>query len=208
MNNLNKKLVIFDFDGVLVNTLDFSFAIHKELNKDLTWERFKDFSNGNFHDGIGNALKNDSYIIPNRWDDHYDKNIVNLTISDVLNNTIKALSPNFILVIVSSSGSNSIEKFLVKEGVREYFSDILGSDVNRSKIVKINSVLEKYKVKQVDVVFITDSLGDILEGNECGVLSVGVTWGIHNQKNLEKGKPIAIIDDPMELLDTIKNVLK
>lgn len=208
MNLINKKLVIFDFDGVLVNTLDFSFAIHKALNKDLTWERFKDFSNGNFHDGIGNALKEGSYVIPTEWDEHYDKNIINLTISDVLNNTVKNLSEDYRLAIVSSSGSNSIEKFLEKEGIREFFNDVWGSDVDRSKIVKINNLLSQYNISPEDTVFITDSLGDILEGNECKVKSIGVTWGIHSEKNLEKGNPVAIIGDPMDLFDTIQNVLK
>ncbi len=208
MNSNIKKLVIFDFDGVLVNTLNFSFAIHKNLNNDLTWEKFQDFSNGNFHDGIGKAMKEESYTIPNNWDELYDSNIKKLTISDVLNNSIKFLSQTNHLVVVSSSGSNSIANFLVKEKVREYFEDILGADVSRSKIVKINYVLEKYKIKPTDAVFITDSLGDILEGNKCGILSIGVTWGTHSRETLSKGNPVAIIDDPRDLVNIIVDVLK
>ncbi|MFZ3015756.1 MAG: HAD hydrolase-like protein, partial [Minisyncoccia bacterium] len=59
-----------------------------------------------------------------------------------------------------------------------------------------------------DVVFITDSLGDILEGNECGVKSIGVTWGLHGRETLKKGNPVAIIDDPRDLEGVINNVLK
>lgn len=204
----DKKLVIFDFDGVLVNTLDFSFAIHKELNKDLTWKKFQDFSNGNFHDGMDKALKEDAYVIPNKWDEYYDNNIINLTISDILNKTVKILSSNYILTIVSSSGSQSIKKFLKKERINKYFSDIFGTDIHKSKIFKINSLLKKYNILPENAVFITDSLGDILEGNECGINSIAVTWGIHSKDNLNKGHPIAIIDDPRDLLNSIKNVVK
>ncbi len=204
----NKKLIIFDFDGVLVNTLQFSFFIHKELNKDLTWEKFQDFSNGNFHDGILKEVEKGDYIIPSNWGDYYDENVIKLTISDVLNNTIKILSEDNILTIVSSSRGVSISKFLVKEGLKDYFMDILGSDAHRSKVFKINLILNKYNINPDDTLFITDSLGDILEANETKIKSIGVTWGIHSKKTLEKGDPIAVIDDPRDLLLKIQNVLK
>ncbi len=97
---------------------------------------------------------------------------------------------------------------MIKENIKKYFSDILGTDVHKSKIVKIKSLLEKYNIKPENAVFITDSLGDILEGNECGVKSIGVTWGIHHRETLEKGNPIIIIHSPMDLLTTVQNVLK
>ncbi len=208
MNLKDKKLIIFDFDGVLVNTLQFSFSIHKGLNENLTWNKFQDFSNGNFHDGIGKAVEDESYVVPKNWDEYYDNNIIKLNINDILNNAIYILQNKNIITIVSSSGSQSIEKFLIKEGIREYFSDILGTDFHKSKIVKINYILKKYNLKLKDAVFITDSLGDILEANECGITSIGVTWGIHSKETLKKGHPIAIIDSPIDLVTTIENVLK
>jgi phosphoglycolate phosphatase len=208
MDTVNKKLVIFDFDGVLVNTLDFSFNEHKKLNNTLTWKKFQDFSNGNFRIGMGKAVLEENYKIPDEWDDVYTKNIKDITISDVLNKTIRTLSLDYILAIVSSSSSKVINKFLEKEKSMELFSDVLGADIHSNKTVKINTLLSKYDVIPEDVVFITDSLGDILEGNVCGVKSIGVTWGIHSKENLENGKPIAIIENPRLLLDAIKNVLK
>ncbi len=208
MNKENKKLVIFDFDGVLVNTLEFSFDEHKKLNNSLTWKKFQDFSNGNFRSGIGKAVAEDNYIIPDNWDDLYTKNIEDITISDILNKTITELSIKYILTIVSSSSTKVINKFLEKEKITEIFSDILGADINSNKTVKINSLLRKYNILPSDIVFITDSLGDILEANESGINSIGVTWGIHSKENLEKGSPITIIDDPRLLLNTIENVLK
>jgi len=110
-------------------------------------------------------------------------------------------------VIVSSSSTKCINDFLLKEKI-DNFSDVLGTDIHKSKIIKINTLLEKYNINPNDAVFITDSLGDILEGNVCGVKSIGVTWGIHPKENLEKGNPIAVISDPRDLLECIKNVLK
>lgn len=203
-----KKIVMFDFDGVLVNTLQFSFGVHKKLNTELTWENFQDFSNGNFHSSMDKIRNDGTYNFPSKWDEEYWENIQKITISDILNETIKELSFESILAIVSSSTTGLINKFLEKENIKKYFSDVLGTDVHKSKKVKIDSLIKKYDVIPSEMVFITDSLGDILEGNECGVKSIGVTWGIHQKETLLKGNPELIIGDPRELLGAIKNVLK
>ncbi len=146
MNPENKKLVIFDFDGVL--------------------------NRGNLKD------------------------------------TIISLSSKYFMAVVSSSSDKYISNYLTNDGLEKYFSDILGSDTYRSKIIKINSLLKKYGTSSKDVVYVTDSLDDIKDGNECGIKSIGVTWGIHPKENLKKGNPIAIIDNPNDLLDTVNNMLK
>ena len=125
-----------------------------------------------------------------------------------LNETVVTLSSKYLMTVVSSSPDKYITNYLEGEGMEKYFNEILGSDVHKSKVVKINKILEKYKVHPKDAVFITDSLYDILDGNGCGVKSIGVTWGLHNKKELDKGNPIITIDDPRDLLDSIQNVLK
>lgn len=207
MNEQKKKLVIFDFDGVLVNTLPFCFKEHKDRNPSLTWKKFQDFSNGNFNDGIGREIATGLYKAHEKWNEAYSENIKEIKIIDIIVETIKKLSLNYILVIVSSSSTICINNFLIKEKIN-YFSDILGTDIHKDKTVKIKTLLNKYNILNKDAVFITDSLGDIKEGNECEVKSIGVTWGIHPKETLEKGNPIAIIDDPRDLLNYIQNVLK
>lgn len=202
------KLVIFDFDGVLANTLEFAFGIHKEKNPNFTWEKFQDFSNGSFVEGIKNAVEKNSHVIPSDFKEKYKEEIEKIKINDVLHQTILSLCGKYIFIIVSSTESYLINDFLIKENLKNCFSEILGIDVHGSKIIKINSILEKYKILPKDVVFITDSLGDILEGNECGVKSIGVTWGLHGRETLKKGNPVAIIDDPRDLESAINNVLK
>lgn len=44
----DKKLVIFDFDGVLVHTKDIGYELHAELNPQFSRKYFDDFSKGNF----------------------------------------------------------------------------------------------------------------------------------------------------------------
>ena len=126
---------------------------------------------------------------------------------DIIDN-IKNLSDKYIFTIVSSSSSSYIKNYLEKRDVFVSFSDILGSNFNLTKKDRINALLKKYNIKTEDAVYITDTVGDISEADECGVKSIAVTWGFHDKETLEKGNPVAIIDDPRDLENTINNVLK
>lgn len=208
MNPQNKKLVMFDFDGVLVNTIEISYQIHKIKNKDLTWERFQSFHDGNFLDGIGKAIKEGLHVVSDDFYGQYKKKLDLLTIHDILHDAILHLATYYNLIMISSTRSSLIMEFISKENLSGCFSEILGQDIHSSKIVKIKSMLDKYKLLPSDAVFITDTLGDIKEANECGVISIGVTWGAHSRETLQKGSPAVIIDDPQDLVSAIENVLK
>jgi phosphoglycolate phosphatase-like HAD superfamily hydrolase len=204
----NKKLVMFDFDGVLVNTTEMSYQIHKIKNKDLTWERFQEYASGNIFTGLFKAIEEGRHIPSDDFAGEYKKRLAMFTIHDIMHEVILSLAVKYRLVIISSTFSSSIIEFLKRENISECFSDVLGCDTHMSKVIKIKLMLEKYSVLPRDSVFITDTLGDIKEAHECVVPSIGVTWGLHTKEMLEKGNPTAVIDDPIILVPTIENVLK
>lgn len=125
-----------------------------------------------------------------------------------IDSSIKNLSSKYNLAVVSSTSSSYIKNYLKERNILSNFSDILGSDLALSKSDRIRSLLKKYNILSQDAVYITDSLGDILEGNECGIKSIGVTWGLHSKETLEKGNPVAIIDDPVKLFNLVNNTFK
>lgn len=204
----NKKLVIFDFDGVLVNTLEFWYQLHKDVNDTLTWEKYERMSDGNFIDSQKklNAIK--EYNWPINAEPKYENALHTIfSIGDILHDTILKFSEKYTLCICSSGREKIISKFLEKENVRECFADIFGYETHTSKVVKITSLLSKHSVSPRDAVFISDTLGDLIEGQECGVKVVGVTWGLHKSHTLEKAKPEAIVEDPASLFKVVDGML-
>ncbi len=204
-----KKLVLFDFDGVLVNTLKIWFTIHKEANNDFTWESFQAMSEGNFWDKLDESTKQ-GHILPDNAEAKYLSELVDTTFSieEAISIVIKALHEKYQIAIVSSGRESSINQFLKKMELDYCFSDVLGLDTHRSKTVKIKSLIDKYSLPLEHIIFITDTLGDIREANDCNVKSIGVTWGLHHRETLEKGEPFAILDDPLHLLETIDKALE
>ena len=200
----DKKLIIFDFDGVLVRTAEIGYILHDELNPTFPREYFARFSLGNFLENMNRAIAEDGYKVQDNWEERYHQELLKLEPHEVIAALIKDLATQYRLAIVSSSMSYHIKAFLKKEDISDCFDDVLGSDVHESKVVKINSLLKETGAEPKEVVFITDTLGDIREGNTCGIESIGVTWGTHDRETLKKGSPLAIVDTVFELRDTIE----
>jgi phosphoglycolate phosphatase-like HAD superfamily hydrolase len=61
-------------------------------------------------------------------------------------------------------------------------------------------ILEKeFYISSNDSIFITDTIGDIIEAREVGYKSIGITGGSHCRKTLVTEKPVCIVDSFLEL---------
>jgi phosphoglycolate phosphatase len=208
MQNNHKKLVLFDFDGVLINTLPMSYELSLVTNPDLTYEDYQKMSHGNFYDafqGEGAPMK---YIGNPNYHADYRNRVREFDTPLSIQEAVRNFSKKYAVAIISSGSEEAIAHFLEKEDLLKCFNDILGYETHKSKVVKIKTLLEKYLISPSDAILVTDTLGDIREATEANVKSIGVTWGLHDRETLAKGNPAAIIDDPANLEDTVESLLK
>jgi phosphoglycolate phosphatase len=196
----DKKLIIFDFDGVIIDSSRLSYDLLVQTNPELDYDSFKKMSNGNFLESVGEIVHNPSFR------EQYRSGVSEIHIAPSIHKAIFELSKKYSLAIVSSASEVTIKMLLNSEGLLEKFQDILGAETHSSKVIKIGSLVEKYSVAPSDIAFITDTLGDIREGNIAGVNSIGVTWGLHNRETLELGSPVVIIEKPELLEESIETI--
>ena len=130
----------------------------------------------------------------------YEKLIHRVPLFEGMTELLKELSPIGIS-IVSSTASPLINKYLKDNKLDKYIKEILGADVEKSKVIKLKMVLDREVGK--NIIFVTDSLGDIFEANKLNINTVAVTWGYHPREILETGKPMAIVDTTEELKDAL-----
>ena len=73
-----------------------------------------------------------------------------------------------------------------------------------SKVEKFKMVEEKYGVAAADMVFVTDTLGDLREADTAGVPTVAVTWGAHDRSFFEREEHSNLLDivDTFPALET------
>ena len=81
-----------------------------------------------------------------------------------------------------------------------------GLETHKLKTHKFRKVLDELNLKENECIFITDTLGDILEANEVGIPTIAVDFGYHERERLEKGNPLQIISNFEELIETIKKI--
>ncbi len=193
----DKPLIMFDFDGVIVNTLAQCYEINSDLMEEsISLEEYKKAFSGNIYTAFGEK----KFKKPAAdFHEQYDKKTRDLNIAPPIKKLIEDCAKRYTLGIVSSTPSSSISRILDREGLRECFTDILGSDVDTNKAVKIRMLLSRHDTLPEKTLFITDTSGDIFEAHECGVPVVGVTWGFQSRETLEYAKPLALADTVAEL---------
>lgn len=207
---MTKKVIVFDMDGVIFDSGEIAQKHIQNKYPSLTEEMHKEILMHNFYDGLAKIkhLKRPmskeeeealglEYIEKKKQAPLYD---------GVLEFLEDLHKDGFILALNTSSMERNCIPLLEKDGVRNFF-DFLGTkEVSRSKVEKFKIIREKYNITNEEMLFITDTLGDIREADEAGVPTVAVTWGVHDRAfftlephhNLEK-----IVDTIEELKNHI-----
>ncbi|PIR47798.1 hypothetical protein COV06_00125 [Candidatus Uhrbacteria bacterium CG10_big_fil_rev_8_21_14_0_10_50_16] len=197
------KLLMFDFDGVIVASAEPCFAIHQQLEGDqLTREVWRTYFYGNAFDSeqVNIHYSDDPVVSEEKPFFKLYKPIIE-TMDPVpgLKELVHNLAQTHTLTIVSSGFSDIIQTFLERHGLRSYFQEVWGADIHKKKTVKIQRLLDQYQVTPDEARFITDTLGDVKEAQEVGTASIGVTWGVHTRDILALGAPLCIVDTIDEL---------
>ncbi len=198
------KAIVFDFDGVLVNTYESHFQIfNKKYN--LNRELHKRLFEGNVHEKRAKLEIKDSDISTFNL---LQKNLSKRKIKKDILNVLKELKKDYLLFIVSSNKEIILKEFLYKQKLQNLFEDIFGFETEIKKDEKFGLLLKKYKLNKNEVIFVTDTLGDILEVKKLKIKTIAVDFGFHEKERLEKGEPLAIISSFEEISEIIKKLNK
>jgi phosphoglycolate phosphatase len=201
-----QKLFLFDFDGVLVDSLDvYERRVKLCLEKIGTpiiqsRDDFLELFEDNFYEGIVKkgidlaAFMNASRAIPTK--DDYDQIEPFTPIFPVLH----ALKKDNILTVISSNVSRVINTILARYGFNGCFREVLGADFGYSKEEKILHAMNLFRTEKDRTYYVGDTVGDIKEARMAGVKTVAVTWGWHSKEKLETINPDYLIENPDDLL--------
>jgi len=200
------KLFLFDFDGVLVDSLDVYEKTVTDclikINQPLTRgrEEFLELFEGNFYESLINKGVDMNAFTKASVDILAQVNFKDIKPMDAVVPVVSELHKNHCLIVISSNESSSIKEALRLFHYDGYFREILGSDFMFSKKDKILYAIKKYQAAPQDIYYIGDTTGDIKEGREAGVKTVGITWGWHSKEKMAAAKPDYLFDAPQELL--------
>jgi len=200
---MNKKIIILDFDGVIVDSFDVAFEVSQIARPTLTKERYQSKFNGNITD----AKHEDKQVKEIDFFLEYGKRFKHLGIDNNIKDCIVKLSKDYKLFIISSTINSIIEKYLKRHGLLDAFTEILGVDVETSKVKKFNMIFEKYNITPEQAIFLSDTSGDIYEAKEAKInFIVGILGGFQNEENIKKANPDVIVKDFNDFFNLVKEV--
>ncbi len=209
---LKTKAVIFDWDGVIVDSFEFVKKTYKQLEKELNIMLIKDWKNPGMFlevDWKKSYLKNgytQSDIEKAEALFKKEQKVHPLEFFSPMRAMIPTLAKQFKLAIVSNNYTDWIKAKLKDEGLLHYFDEVIAVDkmeAMKPDPAAIIMCLQLLGVKPKDAFYIGDMDGDIIAGKSAGVKTIAVTYGYHPRERLEKTKPQYMVDSPEKLLEAI-----
>jgi len=201
-------LIMFDYDGVIVDSFElFSACFIKACHQNNFYElNSPEKVLALFETNIFEALLDfglDDHSI-NRILKTFQSDIAayqnDLRLFDGMLDTLKKISENNKIVIITSNVTMAAKRVLHNNGVN-CFEDVLGAEMEKSKVKKIRITMARYP--GLPAYYIGDTKGDMLEGRKAGAITVAALWGWHAVQKLEEGSPDHLVRSPEALLDLL-----
>lgn len=211
-----KKLVIFDLDGTLLNTIaDLAAATNYALQAcgypthDTDAYRFfvGNGINKLFERALPegsrskeNVLKIRSLFVP-----YYNEHNADLSRPyPGIENLLETLQKKgYMLAVASNKYHEATQKLIKQYFPRINFLAILGQRENipaKPNPQVVYEIMEKAGVERNEVVYIGDSSVDMQTGANAGVTTIGVCWGFRPRTELEAYSPSLIAEQAEDIL--------
>ena len=206
------KVIIFDFDGTLADTIDILLSITNRLSaefgfKSATKEQLAQLSNLNSwqilqYSGIS-IFKFPLLIRRLKAELHSEVPHIQLFpgIKEVL---LELKKRGFQLGIITSNSRENVLGALEKNGLQDTFTFIYsGSTFGKHKV--INKWLRIENIHTEKVVYVGDEIRDIDAAKKTGIKVIAVGWGFNSPQALAAQNPNFLIERPQELIEIINS---
>lgn len=216
---MNKKIIIFDLDGTLLNTLeDLTDSVNYMLSQfdypSKNIEQIKNYVGNGVYKLIERAVPegklNKNFdkcveIFKNR----YKENMYNKTsLYQGIEQMLKKLKQKGFIIAVASNKFD----LAVKELCNKYFSDLIDCAFGENEKAGIKkkpspdivlNILTKYNLLPEQALYVGDSEVDIQTAKNSGVECISVCWGFKTKEFLNQNEATNIIDTPEEIFNFI-----
>ena len=191
------KAILFDMDGVLVDSIDAWFYT---VNDTLQHFHFRKFSFSDFRKNFGTAIEKDAKTIYHgapvkEIAAYYDKRFkIRISKVRLFKDTIPALKflreKKIKLALLTNSTRYITNSILTHFNIKKYFDAVVtGEDVRHGKPSPdlVIEACRRIKVRPKDAMLVGDTMNDMLAGKRAGCITIGFkTNGNYRINNLKE----------------------
>ncbi len=209
------KLVIFDFDGTLYNSIGgLMFSMNKVLEHfELpihTAVQYTSFVGHGIKNLVHHALPEDyrdellesGYeMMMKEYENSWDKDSY---IYEGIENLLKALAEKNIKIAVNTNKGHEMVTTMIERCFFNWkFDSIMGMKPHVEKKPSPEgamAILSQLGVRPEECLYVGDSEVDLMTARNSKIPAIAVTWGFRSRETLEAHHPNGMIDHPMALL--------
>ena len=217
-----KKLIIFDLDGTLLNTIaDLAQATNQALQQynysthDVESYRFMVGNGINklFERALPDSERTTRNILKIRESflAYYDKHNADLTTPyegiEILLDTLQ--KQGYMLAVASNKYQAATSKLIEKYFPQIHFCEVYGQRENipaKPSPQVVETIMQSTCTTADEVVYIGDSDVDMMTGKNAKVTTVGVSWGFRPRTELEQHNPSFIADKAADIWEFIRKM--
>lgn len=206
-----EPVIVFDFDGVLGDTLEGMLRIARDVAAELGYfcqptpadldalERMEfselgkqlgipasqadEFARRSFE--LFAALPNPPHIFPG------------------MKQAVIDVAQSNRLAIVTGNTSRIVGRFLNEHSLADCFEMILGSDAPGNRADKLKQIMATLGTPPGKAYLVGDAVSDVRVARETGLVSIAVAWGHQSEAHLRQAKPDHLVHTPQELSDLL-----
>jgi phosphoglycolate phosphatase len=210
------KAFIFDFDGVLFDSLETLFKVYDEFNKrhgnlmDIHAMPKGDFFEVNWKMNLKEKGLDEKYfpVLLKLYHEIHEELRGDLKPFPGVKEMLHDLKEHGCKMgLVSNNHNSIIIERLKAHGLFAYFDVIVDNThpVTKPDPGQLIHCMQQMNVKPEETAYIGDMRGDIETGRRAGVKTVAVTYGWHTSEKLQKENPYHVIHKPEELMHAVRN---
>lgn len=201
----NKKLIIFDLDGVLIDSIpNMKYALKQTSNSfgfNLSFEKYRKYIGLPFEQIMKKmGLKSNIPLIKKKYIFFSNKKIKKIIITKKNIKILRKLKNNFKLAIFTSKDAKRTKKILSRYKVFDYV--VTSDDVTKGKPDPegLKKIIKFFNLKKKETIFMGDSFYDYKCAVNAKVSYCHANWGYHKLKNSKKILKIQKMEQFLKLI--------
>ena len=215
------KVVIFDFDGVLVDSNELWVEIFNRasvasgIKKKFSYDDIKPHYGKPLVDVLKSAhprFKHDDNVLEVMYNNFLgfaskEDFVDSFRTFSGMKGTLSKLKQHYKLAVGSGNGRKLLLRFLEKLGIMDYFDMVVsGNDVDNGKPSPdmLLKIIDHFGVKPGEAVYVGDSESDIMAAKNAKTVSVAVLTGALDKEQAKELKPDYIIKDATHLPEVLE----
>lgn len=209
---MTHKVIIFDFDGTIADTVDALVTIANRLAGEFGYIQttpedlalLRNFTSREIIKYSGVSMLKIPFLLK-KVKGELKAKIPELKPIPGISEVLAILhSQGYTLGIITSNSPENVTAFLSNNQLNHLFEFIYSGVTIFGKTTIINNVLKQKQLDPTTVIYVGDETRDIEASKKANIKVIAVTWGFNSPEALAKQEPSILINHPQELPEVIR----